>query len=144
MKAKIGEDPNWGSHRQAVRLLESKHHQSHAHNTESKDPTVSIIMAEKRLMNMVQGDHQTTTLPSRFENQANVVVNHGRPTLPWSTLDTLFPRRSTTRTTPTLPTTRTCHHHRNGYRNAESHAFHHTAATKTGLTNSEGTPQQLH
>jgi hypothetical protein len=61
MKAKIGEDPKWEAINRTcdpIGLLQNI--KAIAHNNETqKSPTVSLIQAEKRLTNMIQGDTQS-------------------------------------------------------------------------------------
>jgi len=90
MKAKIEEDPKWAtidSKCDPIELL--KIIKAIAHNNESqKDPTLSLIQAEKRLMNMVQGDGQSNdSYRIKFENQANVICNMGGQLYRDATLD---------------------------------------------------------
>jgi len=80
MKAKMEEDSKWetiDSNCDPLGLL--KIIKSIAHNNESqRNPTVSLIQAEKRLMNMTQGDGQSNdAYRLKFENQANVIENMG-------------------------------------------------------------------
>ena len=80
MKAKIEEDSKWAtidSDCDPIELL--KIIKAIAHNNESqKDSTLSLIQAEKRLMNLVQGDGQSNdSYRIKFENQANVIRNMG-------------------------------------------------------------------
>ena len=89
LKAKIEEDPGWeniDSDCDPLGLL--KIIKSIAHNNESqRNPTMSLIQAEKRLMNMMQGDGQSNdSYRLKFENQADVIQNMGgqlyrKPTL---------------------------------------------------------------
>jgi hypothetical protein len=90
MKAKIEEDPNWeiiDSNCDPLGLLTII--KSIAHNNESqRNPTVSLIQAEKRLLNMTQGDGQTNdSYRLKFENQASVIENMGGQLYRNSTLD---------------------------------------------------------
>ena len=78
MKAKIEEDPNWATIDGSCDPIELlKIIKSIAHKNESqRDPTVSLIQAEKQLLNLVQGDRQSTdSYHIKFKNQANVIQN---------------------------------------------------------------------
>jgi hypothetical protein len=90
MKAKIEEDVKWetiDSNCDPLGLLTII--KSIAHNNESqRNPTVSLIQAEKRLLNMVQGDGQSNdSYRLKFENQASVIQNMGGQLYRNSTLD---------------------------------------------------------
>ena len=88
-KSKISEDANWetiDANCDPVGLLTIL--KGIAHNNEThKDPTVSLIQAEKRLNQLLQGETQMNdSYRIKFENRANVVVELGgalyrRPTL---------------------------------------------------------------
>lgn len=85
MKAKIQEDKQWvtvDTNCDAVGLL--KIIKSIAHNNETqKNPVISLIQAEKRLLNMTQGDNQSNdSYRLKFENQASVIKNMGGTTVP--------------------------------------------------------------
>jgi hypothetical protein len=80
MKAKIEEDANWETidkNCDPIGLL--KIIKAIAHNNESqRNPTVSLILAEQRLMSMKQGDGESNdAYRLKFENQANVIENMG-------------------------------------------------------------------
>jgi hypothetical protein len=80
MKAKIEDDANWETidkNCDPIGLL--KIIKAIAHNNESqRNPTVSLIFAEQRLMNMTQADGQSNdSYRLKFENQANVIENMG-------------------------------------------------------------------
>ena len=90
MKAKIEEDPKWHSidnNCDPVGLLTII--KAIAHNNESqRNPTVSLIQAEKRLMTMVQQDNQSNdAYRLKFENQADVIQTMGGQLYRDSTLD---------------------------------------------------------
>ena len=90
MKAKLSEDSNYAtidSTCDPIGLLQII--KSIAHNNESqRNPTVSLILAEKRLMNMIQGDGQSNdSYRLKFENQANVIQNMGGQLYRQSTLN---------------------------------------------------------
>ena len=90
MKAKIEEDPDWNTIDNScdpIGLL--KIIKAIAHNNESqKNPTVSLILAEQRLMSMIQADGQPNdSYRLQFENQANVIQNMGGQLYRNSTLD---------------------------------------------------------
>jgi hypothetical protein len=80
MKAKIEEDVNWETidkNCDPIGLL--KIIKAIAHNNESqRNPTVSLILAEQRLMNMKQADGESNdSYRLKFENQASVIENMG-------------------------------------------------------------------
>ena len=80
MKAKIEEDPKWDTIDSAcdpIGLLNII--KSVAHNNETqRNPIVSLILAQQRLMNMKQGDNQSNeSYRLKFENQAGIIQNMG-------------------------------------------------------------------
>jgi len=90
MKAKIEDDANWETidkNCDPIGLL--KIIKAIAHNNESqRNPTVSLILAEQRLMNTKQADGQSNdSYRLKFENQANVIENMGEQLYRDSTLN---------------------------------------------------------
>jgi hypothetical protein len=75
--------------------LESKHHQSHRHNTEIKDNGI-IISGETPDEHVTRRPPNSDAYRLRFENQTNVMKIHGRPTLPWSTLNIISQKKYNT------------------------------------------------
>lgn len=80
MKAKLQEHADWkdiNSKCDVIDLL--KIIKGVAHKNESqRNPTMALIEAEKRLMNMVQNENQSNdSYHLKFENQANVIENMG-------------------------------------------------------------------
>lgn len=80
MKAKLTEATNWkriNSSCDTVGLLKILQSVTHKVETQS-NATVALIQAEKRLMNMVQGDTQSNdAYRLKFENQASVIQSMG-------------------------------------------------------------------
>ena len=90
MKAKIEDDANWefiDKNCDPIGLLSII--KAVAHNNETqRNPTVSLILAQKWLMNMIQADGQSNdSYHLKFENQADVIENMGGLPYGESTLD---------------------------------------------------------